>query len=43
MKTVGHDHHRLALDFGVTVRHGDGRLLVAAGEPLGILIAAVVD
>ena len=34
---------RLALDLGVAVGHADRRFLVAAGEELGIAIAAVVD
>ena len=40
---VRHDHHRLAFDLGVAVRHGDRRFFVAAGEQLGVLVAAVVD
>jgi hypothetical protein len=37
------DEHRLAFGFEVPVRHGDGRLLVHAGDQLGALVAAIVD
>ena len=40
---VRHDHHRLAFDLGVAVRHGDRGFFVAAGEQFGILVAAVID
>ena len=39
-----HEHrHRLAFDLEVAVRHGDRRLLVAAGDELRRRVAAVVD
>src|SRR5262245_52232795 len=34
---------RFALDLGVADRHLDGRFLVHAGDPLGILVPAVVS
>ena len=38
-----HDGDRFALRLEVTVRHGHGRLFVAAGNQLRALVAAVVD
>ena len=40
---VSHDEKRLAFDLGVAMSHGDGGFFVAAGDELGILIAAVID
>ncbi len=42
-RAVGHDHHRLAFDLGVTVGHGDRGFLMAAGEPFRAGVAAIVD
>ena len=36
-------HHRAAFNLVITVRHGDGRLFVAAGQKLRHLIVAVID
>ncbi len=40
---VAHHGHRLAFHLGVAVRHGDGDLLMGAGEDLGLGIVAVID
>ena len=40
---VSHHHHRLALDLGVTVGHGYGGFLVAAGDEFRTPVAAVID
>ena len=42
-RAVGKDAERLALDLGVSVRHSHRRLLVAVGDELGALVAAVID
>ena len=40
---VRHHHHRLAFDLEVAMSHGDRRFLVAAGEQLRDLVAAVIN
>src|SRR5262245_3731351 len=37
------DQRRLPFDLGVSNRHLDGRFLVHAGDPLGILVPAIVS
>ena len=40
---VEQHQHRLALDLGVAVRHGDRRFFVTGGKEFGLRIVAVVD
>ena len=40
---VNQRHHRLALDLGVAVGHGDRRLFVTARQELGHLVVAIIN